>query len=34
VMQGIPDTRTAMLGSTREVSSDNRRILLKVDEIR
>jgi len=34
VVQGIADSQTAILGDTREVSSDNRRILLRVDEIR
>lgn len=33
-VQGVANQQTAILGSTREVSSDNRRILLKVEEIR
>lgn len=34
VVQGMPNQQTVILGSTREISSDNRRLLLKVDEIR
>ena len=34
VVQGMPNQQTGILGSTREISGDNRRILLKVDEIR
>jgi hypothetical protein len=34
VAQGAANQQSALLGSTRETSSDNRRILLKVDEIR
>jgi len=34
VVQGVANQQSVMLGSTRETSSDNRRILLKVDEIR
>ena len=34
VAQGVTSQQTTILGSTREVSSDNRRILLKVEELR
>jgi type II secretory pathway component GspD/PulD (secretin) len=34
VVQGVSSQQTTILGSTRELSSDNRRILLKVEEIR
>jgi hypothetical protein len=34
VVQGVSNQQTTILGSTRELSSDNRRILLKVEEIR
>jgi hypothetical protein len=34
VVQGVANQQTAILGSTRETSNGNRRILLKVDEIR
>lgn len=34
VVQGVANQQTTILGSTRETSSDNRRILLKVDEVR
>ena len=34
VAQGVANERSMILGSTRETSSDNRRILLKVEEIR
>ena len=34
VVQGVASEQTRVLGSTRENSSDNRRILLKVEEIR
>lgn len=34
VVQGVSNQQTMILGSTRETSSDNRRILLKVEEIR
>ena len=34
VVQGVSNERSMILGSTRETSSDNRRILLKVEEIR
>jgi type II secretory pathway component GspD/PulD (secretin) len=34
VVQGVANQQSVTLGSTRENSSDNRRILLKVDEIR
>jgi len=34
VVQGMPNQQAVILGSTRDVSGDNRRILLKVDEIR
>ena len=34
VVQGVASQQTTILGSTRELSSDNRRILLKVEELR
>ena len=34
VMQGVSNQNATILGSTRETSSDNRRILLKVEEVR
>jgi type II secretory pathway component GspD/PulD (secretin) len=34
VVQGVSNQQTTILGSTRELASDNRRILLKVEEIR
>jgi len=34
VAQGVSNQQSAILGSTRETSEGNRRILLKVDEIR
>jgi type II secretory pathway component GspD/PulD (secretin) len=34
VVQGVANQQTVILGGTREVSRDNRRILLKVEEIR
>lgn len=34
VSQGVTSQQSMILGSTRETSSDNRRILVKVDEIR
>ncbi len=34
IVQGVANQQTAILGSTRELSRDNRQILLKVDEIR
>ena len=34
VVQGVSNQQSVILGSTRETSSDNRRILLKVEEIR
>ncbi len=34
IAQGIASERSTLLGSTREVAADNRRILLKVEEIR
>ena len=34
IVQGVTNQQTAVLGSTRELSRDNRQILLKVDEIR
>jgi type II secretory pathway component GspD/PulD (secretin) len=34
ISQGIASDRSTTLGSTRELAADNRRILLKVDEIR
>jgi len=34
IVQGVANQQTAILGSTRELSRDNRQILLKVEEIR
>jgi len=34
IVQRVANQQTAILGSTRELSRDNRQILLKVDEIR